>query len=341
MPVYDYQGNVIQTGGGGGVENTKKYVVFGDSIPAFGAYSGGTGTIVNYLQSFVGGTWYDFAIGGTTMSAYRLSDQTYDCFTLDEWADSVSSGDFSVQRTGMNNGVTSAGSGGASVSSIIAAAEGLDWDTVDTIVLAFGTNDLGYDVSEVGSAGDAPAKNGTMVAALKYAVQKFFSRNPFFKIVVCGVMFRHTDNPSLTEIQSANSVIKQACASIGIRYVDLFAEMGIDNYNYQFYLYDGTHPSFAGKVRYATTLANYLYPITNDIAYYIKATGTNITFGSYAKSVYPGQNVRITVAASSGYTIQNVVVTMGGTDISSTAYANGVVQIANVTGSVEIEAAAE
>lgn len=338
MAIFDYQGNVIETGGGG-ITNTKKYVVFGDSVFAFGASTGGTGTIANYCQSFVGGSWFNFAIGGTTMSAYRLSNQTYDCFTLDEWADSVASGDFSVQRTGMANGVTSAGSGGASVSSIITSAEGMDWQDVDTIVLEFGTNDLAYDVSQVGAANDAPQKNGTMVAALKYAINKFYAKNPFFKIIVCGVMYRYVDNPSVTEIQSANSVIKQACASIGVRYVDMFEVMGINAYNRTYFLYDGTHPSYAGKVRYATVLKNYLYPVTSDATYYVKATGTNVTFGSFAKSVYPNQSVRVTITASSG-AIQSVVVKMGGTDISTTAYSNGVVQITKATGSIEIEAIA-
>lgn len=337
MAIYDVNGNVISAGGSG--ENNKKYAVFGDSIPAFGAYTGGTGTIVDYLQSFVGGTWYNFAIGGTTMSAYRLTNETFDCFTLDEWADSIASGNFSVQRKGMNNGVTSAGSGGASVSSIISQADSLNWSDIDTVVLAFGTNDLGYDVRQVGSASDAAAKNGTMVAALKYAVSTILGAYPLLKIIVCGVPYRYADNPSASEISSANAVIKDACEGIGIKYADLFSEMGINSNNYQFFLYDGTHPSVAGKVRYATTLAKHLYKNTNDKTYTVLASGTSVTFGSYPKSVYDGQSISISVTPASGKTISSVTVTMGGKAVQN-AFANGKVSITSVNGDIKIVAVA-
>lgn len=336
MPIYDFLGNIIATGGEE-QENTKKYVVLGDSIPAFGASTGGTGTIVDYLKSYVGGDWYNLAVGGTTMSAYRLSNQTYDCFTLDEWADSISSGNFSVQRTGMNNGVTH---GGASISSIIETADQLNWLDVDTVLIAFGTNDLVYNVSQIGTATDTASKNGTMVAALKYAINKIHSKYPLIKIIVCGIIYRGTDSPGMTKINNANDAIKEACAKSGIKWVDMLSEMGVDSSNNSFFLYDGTHPSVAGKMRYATAVAKNLYKVTDDKAYTTRVTGTNVTFSPYSKSVYPGQNFTIRVNANSGYTIQTVTVKMGGVDISSSAYSSGVITIRNVSGDVEITAIA-
>lgn len=45
-----------------------------------------------------------------------------------------------------------------------------------------------------------------------------------------------------------------------------------------------------------------------------------------------------TITADEGYTLSSVTVTMGGVDITSTAYSNGVVSIASVTGNITITA---
>ena len=48
-----------------------------------------------------------------------------------------------------------------------------------------------------------------------------------------------------------------------------------------------------------------------------------------------------TITAQSGYSLLSVTVTMGGTDITSTAYSNGVVTIAEVTGDIVISATSD
>ncbi len=63
---------------------------------------------------------------------------------------------------------------------------------------------------------------------------------------------------------------------------------------------------------------------------------TGVTTSNPATSVEDGQGYTATITPNSGYTIDSAVVTMGGTDITSTAYSNGVITIASVTGNVSI-----
>ena len=69
---------------------------------------------------------------------------------------------------------------------------------------------------------------------------------------------------------------------------------------------------------------------------------THVTSSNAAVSVEDGAAYTATLTAENGYTMGTVVVKMGGTDITSTAYtaSSGVISIAEVTGDVTITAAA-
>ena len=233
------------------------FVFLGDSIPCFDSNTGGIGAIPDYLREKCGGTWKNFCVGGTTMSAYRTTGNGYEYFTLDEWADSIATGDFANQEQGVTDGA-SAGSTSYSLTKKVSDAQSLDWSAVKRIFFAFGTNDLAYGVSEVGASTDAAAKHGTMCAALKYAVQTIHATYPTIEIVVCGIIYRHADNPSMSAIITANEAIRATCDSIGIPFVPLFENMGVNEWNRTAFLYDGTHPNAAGKERYADTVKRLL-----------------------------------------------------------------------------------
>lgn len=72
-------------------------------------------------------------------------------------------------------------------------------------------------------------------------------------------------------------------------------------------------------------------------------TLTNVTNSNAAETAYQGDSYTGTLTADEGYTISSVAVTMGGTDITATAYnaETGKVTIANVTGNIVITATAE
>jgi len=63
---------------------------------------------------------------------------------------------------------------------------------------------------------------------------------------------------------------------------------------------------------------------------------TGVTTSNPATSVEDGSAYTATITADSGYTIDSVSVMMGGTDITASAYNNGVITISAVTGNVSI-----
>ena len=67
---------------------------------------------------------------------------------------------------------------------------------------------------------------------------------------------------------------------------------------------------------------------------------TNVTTSNSATSVDSGSSYNTTLTAMSGYKISAVMVTMGGADITSSAYSNGTIRIGNVTGIIGITAVA-
>lgn len=77
-----------------------------------------------------------------------------------------------------------------------------------------------------------------------------------------------------------------------------------------------------------------LYSITNTL--------TNVVNSNSATQTAGGRSYVAVLSASTGYTIDSVTVTMGGTDVTSTAYAsnNHTVAIDNVTGNIVITASA-
>lgn len=76
------------------------------------------------------------------------------------------------------------------------------------------------------------------------------------------------------------------------------------------------------------------------VTYSISRNLTNCTSSNSATSVTSGNALSEMLTANDGYTMDGVTVTMGGVDITATAYVDGVVSIASVTGDVVIIAEA-
>lgn len=73
-----------------------------------------------------------------------------------------------------------------------------------------------------------------------------------------------------------------------------------------------------------------LYTITNNL--------TNVTSSNSASNVMENAAYSATLTANSGYVLETVTITMGGTNITSSAYSNGNISISKVTGNVIITA---
>lgn len=79
----------------------------------------------------------------------------------------------------------------------------------------------------------------------------------------------------------------------------------------------------------------------SEVSYWtVKQTLSHVTSNYEDSSVEAGDSLTVTLTAEEDYTIENVIVTMNGEDITDTAYEAGVVTIAAVTGNVNIIATA-
>ena len=73
-------------------------------------------------------------------------------------------------------------------------------------------------------------------------------------------------------------------------------------------------------------------------AYTVTYHLSNVTSGNTASTAAAGSAFSAKLTAADGYTIESVIVTMGGTDITGSCYASGVITIPAVTGNVVIDA---
>lgn len=77
------------------------------------------------------------------------------------------------------------------------------------------------------------------------------------------------------------------------------------------------------------------------VTYTVAQNLTNTISDNSVTEVRKGESVTVNLTANSGYNLKSITVTMGGTDITSTAVSGSKVTIASVTGDVVITAVAE
>jgi len=81
--------------------------------------------------------------------------------------------------------------------------------------------------------------------------------------------------------------------------------------------------------------------LDKNVYYSVTNTLTNCVSDNSTVQAIGGQNYSAVISADNGYELTSVVVTMGGTNISSSAVSGGTISIAEVTGDIVITAVAE
>ena len=108
----------------------KTVVCFGDSL--FGMYRGDTSAPA-YIAAETGATVYNVGFGGTRMAEHPTTG--YAAFSMWALAQAVQTEDWSGQEA-------EASSGSSYFPEQLAVLKGIDFSTVDIVVLHFGTNDF-------------------------------------------------------------------------------------------------------------------------------------------------------------------------------------------------------
>ena len=217
--------------------------------------------------------------------------------------------------------------------------------TPDVILLYGGTNDLAH-VSKVGTFDPDTAPSAAALTTTKWdnladgfvhtllRLQHYYPDAEIVAMLPTYTASYYSDE----KLAQGNAVMTAICEHYGVPYVDL-RDCGITTAD----LPDGIHPDAAGmdyitdavlETLFAecemTAGESTVYSVTHSL------TGVKASLGHY-KGISANQPFTETLAADGDMT---VTVTMGGKDITASAYQNGVVSIPAVTGHVAITAKA-
>ncbi len=153
------------------------------------------------------------------------------------------------------------------------------------------------------------------------------------------------------ELYSVSETAKKICDYLGISYIDL-RTVGITVSNWQeYYIVDGghytVHPNSKGMKLIADHVTKFLSENClaekgENITYRVihKTEGNVTAEKSFYKSISDGAFFSERIVVAENYETDTVKVEMGGEDITDTAYSDGIVTVANVSGELVITAKA-
>lgn len=257
MAIYDIDGNEIISGGGSTVSELqrkfggKKIIWLGDSVHA---YAKPDGVTIPYLFCYhSGATCYNWCQGGMTMA--KMGVNNYDPYSGVGMVDALISGDFTEQETYASE---DHGTAQGNFTEQVAEMKAFDMSSAYALIIEFGANDAFKQVPTDNA--DNVLDKTTTGGALRYMIKTLQTAYPLLKIAVCNVqkMSGYSDSehrkPYDSKIQ--NEVIESVCSKLSIPVIDIYDQLGLNEYTSATLLSDGTHRSHAGKLRQVQIIEN-------------------------------------------------------------------------------------
>lgn len=219
----------------------RKVVVFGDSI--IGMTRDQT-SVPAYAAAYTGAKIYNAGFGGCRMSVHPSSG--YAAFSMWALAKAVATGTWTTQDA-------QASSGQDYFTEQLSALKGIDFSSVDAVVIHYGTNDFAANVT-IDDATDA-AKTTTVCGALRYSIRELLTAYPKLKIYISLPLYRMWDgvgaethtNSLGKKLSEYNAAIKAVAAEFNLPVIDGYGRLGINSLNDSAYSTDGTHLSDHGR----------------------------------------------------------------------------------------------
>lgn len=231
----------------------KTIVNFGDSI--FGNYKS-PDDISTMIADKTGATVYNVGFGSAQMS--ENSTAKYEPFGMKNLADAITTGDWTTQ-----DAVIDSGNAPTAYKRCLPTLKSIDFNTVDIITIAYGTNDFkqGKSLEDVRNAA-------------KYSIETIKNKYPHIDIVLCIPVYRYWIDDEGNFIEDSNT--KEINGIKLTDYIQLYKELGeeydlvvIDNYNGSgitasnradcFTGTDTTHPNETGRQMIAENMSKVLY----------------------------------------------------------------------------------
>ena len=234
-------------------ENGKVGVGFGDSImEGYGVLTQNvipTKDCISIMSKLLNVPIYNGGIAGA-----KLSDNSYCSFV--DVVDSIVNNDWTTFKTEMyrlisDNPVMS------SVANQYAKIRALDFDNVDFLVIAYGTND--WAGGNILDNPNSPMNKGTILGALRYCVSTLLTAYPNLKLYVFTPCYRdhlgtNQDQTSDTYVNPTSGLtlpevcdgIAQCCKELHIPCKNMYYESNLNQYTRDEYLSDYVHRNEKG-----------------------------------------------------------------------------------------------
>ena len=241
-------------------------VNFGDSI--FGNYRG-EGSISEYLAQYTGATVYNCGFGGARMAGH--STENWSAFSMYSLAEAVATGDFSKQQRAVDESESEYKP--AYFAQTLALLESIDFDEVDIITIAYGTNDFTGN-NALDNEND-PYDLSTYAGALRYSIKTILSAFPHIRIFICSQTYRFWNDEdgnfeadSDTYRSSVGLCLPDLVAKTEavareyhLAFIDNYYALGVNKWNRSEYFSatDGVHPNQNGRRLIAAHIAKALY----------------------------------------------------------------------------------
>ncbi|GEM04091.1 hypothetical protein HMI01_10790 [Halolactibacillus miurensis] len=227
----------------------KKVILMGDSLTAQGKQH-------LTIWEKTGAEVDRIAIGGTTMSNHGNSAD-YSKLSFYSLANAISTGDFTEQDTAVANIFSSSG-GATDLNVWLTKFKAIDWNTVDYIILRYGTNDHAMD-NPIGLIDRTNFDTSTYVGAFNQGVKDILEAYPHIRIFVATPLWRYSSNIGAggdSDVTPNNNgdymvdfvdALETASGFNHLPYHDYYRHSGINSYTNTHYLSDQTHPNDAGS----------------------------------------------------------------------------------------------
>lgn len=230
------------------INANKKIVSFGDSITHIYTYPKIIGDILNCTTYNVGFAGRCFA-GDNPLAMCNV-------------VDAIITKNFTTQETEVSKETE------YNFPRQLNTLKNIDFNNVDIVTIAYGTNDCGFDV-KIGDINDESKE--TFAGAINYTIKKLQTAFPKLEIILVTPIFRSmswtsTNDDVLCDVKPNSNqdylidFVNMMC-EIGhirnIKVIDNFHNIGINKYNINYYLSDGVHPKVeTGVPAIAKSIAN-------------------------------------------------------------------------------------
>ena len=219
----------------------KTVVCFGDSI--FGM-TRDTTSVPAWAAAFTGAKVYNVGFGGCRMAVHPTSG--YAAFSMWALADAVATGTYTTQDA-------QASSGADYFAQQLAVLKGIDFGSVDTVVIHYGTNDFTGNVAIDNATDDDDTS--TLCGALRYALRKIQTAYPKIRVFISSPIYRKWDSTGAETYTNANGKkLREFCTALaGVAdefncpCIDGYKALGINTANASAFLADGTHLNEHGR----------------------------------------------------------------------------------------------